>query len=190
MQNNFETDTRSWSNSENASNVIHKRLAHTSVSRTFFLHRDLLIIIRNHNNTTQWTLNLKKSEFFLLFRLFVQIKKCRFDVLQKRTTFLKSFFVIEWKTVSRRSKNVMLNIIWSRSKKKRSYDIFLIWIRENSYFKSTTYEIWLIFFAKHVTSSLLTSDDHTISYNVVLSSRRVFRVRTIFKELFVKISIK
>jgi hypothetical protein len=34
-------------------NVVHKRPAHTSVSRTFFLHHDLLIIIRNHNTTTQ-----------------------------------------------------------------------------------------------------------------------------------------
>ena len=30
-------------------NVIHKRLVHTSVPFTFLLHRDLLTIVRSHN---------------------------------------------------------------------------------------------------------------------------------------------
>ena len=171
-------------------NVIYKRLVHTSDPCTFLLHYDLLTVVRNHNTTTQWTLNLKKPEFSLPSRLSIRVKKCWFDVLQRRTTSLKPSFVIKWRAVSRRPKTATLNIIWPWPKKRRSYDISSIWIREDSRPGSTTYEIWPISSVRHVTWNPLINSDHTTSYNVVLSSRYVFYVCTTFKEFFIKILIR
>ena len=170
--------------------MIHKQPVHISDPSIFLSFRNHLTIVRSHNTTTQWTLNSKKPEFSLLSRLSVQTRKCQSDVLQRRTTSLEPLSVIEWRTVSRRSKNVIPNIIWPRSKRRHSYDIFSTWTRKDSRLESTTYEIWPIFFTRYVIRSLLTSSNYTTSYNVVLNSRCVFYVCTTFRKFSIKILIK